>query len=327
MHFLKRTSALLAAVALAALAGCGTEGGEDAPQYQPVSGAGPFARLPEGASPEPLRAPFVLAGVQADLDDPDVVADGAALSVWVTVHHMGATFIGRADAPSIPEGFATLRPALMPGAAWEQGAVASPSIVADSPWLLFYAAAGAIGVATSADGESWSRGPGPALSADGGDEGTALGPPAAVRLGDVVRLYYPARGALWAAEAPWADLAAGRAATWTRLDGDPSTPGRDPMVASAPYAVGLGRACARARPTATGRLRHDLYLTAETSAADSTIGFAASYTGDLFQVTPQPILAPPTARSPAMTLYGDGALLLFIAANGSHDAVGAALSP
>ncbi|MFI5291040.1 MAG: hypothetical protein ACHQ17_15375, partial [Polyangia bacterium] len=202
-------------------------------------------------------------------------------------------------------------------------------------WVLFYSAGGAIGWSTAADGHSYLKAPGPALFADGAEEGHLLGAPAAVRLGDRVRVYYAANGSIWAAEAPWADIIARRATTWTRIDGDPSTPVRDPMVRGAPYAISVDRPQARAAMTPGGRLRHDLYFTAiipslsgPAGTTTTTAGFASSFTGDLFEVAPAPILpAMQVGRSPAETPYQDHAILLYADQFGARQAIAAAESP
>jgi hypothetical protein len=304
------------------LAGCGTgadSGGGAA--HLPVSGGGPFRPL----DPDPS----VLSDPLVDLDDPSVIAVGDTLELWVTATRGKGTDIEHATAPSLDR-FGDLEPALVADQAWEGAAVRGPSVLSGRPWLLFYSAAGAIGWAAAYDGKSWQKGPGPSLVADGAAEGSALGAPAAVRLGDFVRVYYPAAGAIWAAEALFADLARGVPVGWSRVDGDPTTPARDPMLAGAPFAAALGRVSARAAATPADRLRHDLYFTAETGITNTptACGFAASFTGDRFEVAAAPILPlVPAARSPAMTPYRDGALLLYVQHSGVTDAIAAALSP
>jgi hypothetical protein len=315
-----RHVALILACAACGCAAVGDAGGGAA--HLPVSGGGPFRPL----EPDPTVADDVL----ADLDEPMVLSDGDLLALWVTVTRNGATDIEHADALSLEDGFGPLQLQLTADASWEAGSVSGPSVVRGQPWLLFYRAGGAIGWATSSDGHRWTKGPGPTLWANGAEEGTLLGPPAAVRLGDVVRVYYPAGGSLFAAEAPFSALARGVPTGWVRLDGDPSTPARDPMVTGAPFATALGRVTARAAATPAGRLRHDLYFTAATGNMQSptTCGYAASYTGDAFEVAGAPILPLiPVTRAPTMTPYRDGALLLFVARSGAHDAVAAGLSP
>lgn len=334
----------------AALCGCGTTGEQSgAGQHPPVSGAGPYRPL--APDPDyPINAPFVLLDAVADLDEPTVVADGEALALWVTATRRGERRIEHADAVRLTEGFAALEPALAADQTWEAGAVYGPSVLRLAPaqWLMFYGAGGMIGWAHASDreGHAWIKAPGPALFADGGDEGTALGPPTVVHLGDRARVYYEARGVIWGADAPFDDVAAGRATTWTRLDGDPSTPARDAFVAGAPFAgppAGepgglpgglpvrlLERPYARAALTPAGRVRHDLFFTSYTGQSDvaSVIGFAASFEGVRFEVAPKPTLATTQkVRAPAQTAYGDGALLLYVQRLGARDSIAVATSP
>ena len=85
------------------------------------------------------------------------------------------------------------------------------------------------------------------------------------------------------------DVVAGTATAWTRLDGDPATPERDPMLRAPDWALSIGRFTARADKTPAGRVRHDLVLHGRdvpTAAQPSisTCGFASSFTGDRFEI-------------------------------------------
>jgi hypothetical protein len=314
------------------LAGCGAGGdpggGHD---HLPVSGAGPFAPLTMQPG-EQIDPPIVLVDSGANLDDPAVLADGDRLTVWVTAKRKSGIDIERADAPSLLDGFGPLEPALAADQPWEGGAVSAPSLLPGSPWLLFYSAAGAIGYAVSSDGRTWQKA-GPTLSTDGLDEGVALGAPAAIRVDDRVLVYYPAAGRLWAASAPFADLVARRPVTWQRVNGDPTRPGRNPVIDGVPYGVALGRPFARAADTPVGRRRFDLYFTVETGLGPNngpatTCGFASSFQPVGMQVLPQPIVPPKLAvRAPTETPYGDGAVLLYIQVRGVRDALAAARAP
>jgi hypothetical protein len=241
------------------------------------------------------------------------------------------TTIEHADALALEKGFGPLQLTLSADQAWEGGAVAQPAVIWSSPWLLFYAAGGGIGVATAADGHRFTKTPGTTLVPRGAEEGSALSSPAAVLLGDRVRVYYVASGQVFAAEADFATLAAGHPAVWTRLDGDPTTPARDPMLAPMSWARRIERVTARAALTPAGRMRHDLYVSAEVlSDGSSSIGcgYAASYTGDRFLAADAPILPErPVARAPTETPYRDEALLLYVAHRGVRDAILAAVSP
>jgi hypothetical protein len=326
------------AVVYTTLAGCaatGDPGGGAA--HLPVSGAGPFRPL----GPDPsyvIDAPTVLTDLHSDLDEPTVVARGAQLALWVTARADGASTIAHADAlTTLGDGFGALYPALAADRDWEAGNIGAPSVLwpsdpvivapPDEPWILFYSGGGAIGWAIAVDGHVWIKAPGPALIADTVEEGDALAAPAVVRIDDRIRVYYLAQGKLWAAEAPFADVAAARATTWTRLDADPRTPERDPFLVAAPFAVGLGRVTARVAATAAGRARHDLYFSAAT-ATGVTCGFASSYSGSDFELAAAPILPPMVKGSAcAMTPYLDGALLLYVEHDGPRGTIAAATSP
>ena len=337
-----RLPTLLCALTFAA-SGCGATGDAGGGSaHRPVSGAGPFTPLAPDPALSNINPPFVLADNNADLDDAWVVRYGDQLALWVTARRANVTDIEHADASTLEDGFLPLTQAILPTEAWEAGAVAGASLVAGDPvvpragWILFYEGGGAIGWATAPAitlGHRWTKAPGPALLADGAEEGNTLASPAVVRLGDRVRVYYLAAGAIWAAEAAYDDVVAARRSSWTRLDGDPSTPERDPMLRTPSWATSIGRFTARAEPTPTGRLRHDLYFTADsaptaTQPSVSSCGFASTFTGDHFESAAAPIL-PLTraAHAPTETPYRDGALLLFIEREGARDAVAAARSP
>jgi hypothetical protein len=294
------------------IAACGTGGDAGGgAQHLPVSGGGPFGVI---ASQEGdlIDAPVVLTD-PVDLDDPVVFADGAQLAVWVTAHRNGGDTIEHADAVSLRQGFADLELALAADEPWEGGGISAPSLIRGNPWLLFYRGAGGIGVATSADAHSWSKLPGPVIP--------GAAPPAAVRLADKIRVYYPKNGGIWAAEA------ASETGPFTEIG---------EMVRAVPYGVSLGRVFARAEQTPAGRVRHDLYFTVNAVDEDgvpfTTCGFAASYDGRNFEVFPTSITdIKLVTRGPTMTPYQsdgvDSALLLFIQRRGARDVVMAGKSP
>jgi hypothetical protein len=324
------TRALLLGVVL--WCGCAAIGGDPGgSQSLPSSGGGPFRPLPPSED-IPINAPFVLLDNLGDLDDPTAVTDGEAIALWVTTHRkvggVVRTRIEHADCYKLEDGFGDLVNALEADRAWEGGEVSQPSVLwpKDGPWLLFYEAGGSIGWAVSQDaiGHAWVKGEGPALVANTQEEGNLLSAPAVVKIGDRVRVYY-------LAEAPFSEIAAGRATTWTRLDADPSTPARDPVLRSPSFAPLLGRATAHATITASGRLRHDLHFTAYTGTESvSTAGYAGGSddSGLRYEIYPTAILPPAqTTRAPTMAPYRAGALLLYVQRLGTRDSIAAAISP
>jgi hypothetical protein len=295
------------------LIACGTGGdaGGGADNL-PASGGGPFSPI-EMQMGDLIDAPVVLTDPAVDLDDPDVIANGAALTVWVTAHRSTANGpkdeIDRADAVSLRKGFGDFEVALKADQPWEGSGVSAPSVVPGNPNVLFYWAEGGIGAATSPDLHNWTKVPGPIIA--------NVGPPAAVRIGNSLRVYYVKDGSLFAKEGSLESL--------TDLG---------EMVHAVPYGSSIGRAFARAAQTPVGRLRHDLYFTVETGlmTAPTTCGWASSYDGLHFDVFASAITDPKeTTSGPTMAPYQvDGvgsALLLWIQRRGARAVVFAGKSP
>ena len=294
------------AILIFELMGCGTGGDAGGgASHLPVSGGGPFAPL-DPLPGDKIDAPVALEGSGVDLDDPFVLADGAALTVWVTAHQAGGDVIMRADAKSIRQGFGDFETALVADQPWEGGGVSAPSIITNG-WVMFYTGAlGGIGFATSQDGHTWKTKPGPLIG--------GVGPPAAVRIGPDVRLYYVEDGALHALDGVFTQ----------QHDAGVVVPG-------APFGTSLGRAFARSAMTPGGRLRHDVYFTVQT-AMMRTCGWAASYDALHFDVFALPIVDPKQdihacAEAPYETDGIDGALGLWIEQRGSRAVVFAGKSP
>jgi hypothetical protein len=324
-----------------AAAGCGSIGGAGGGAANlPVSGSGPFRPLdPSDPTWSSINAPIVLHDSGTDFDSPFVLARGDQLRVWLTSTRMQVTDIERAEASRLEVGFGDPSPVLVADQPWEQGAVSSPSLIPGDPivpagkWLLFYSAGGAIGFATSIAGDKWVKPGGFTLTANGREEGGQLSSPAAVRIGDRVRVYYTAEGAVWAVEAPYDDVAAMRPVMWTRLDGDATSAARDPIIRAPAWAKTLTGVSARVTETPVGRVRHDLYFTAAMASymmktGASGCGFASSYSGTDFATAAAPIIPLGQAtHAPSETPYRAGALLLFIEQSGARQSVAAATSP
>ena len=314
-----------------ALCSCGAVGTAGAPESNlPQAGIGPFVPIKAMAG-DRIDAPTVLSSLGVDYDDPIVVVSDGKLHLWATARRGDSVSIQHAESSKLGDGFSLPEAALTADAEWEQGKVESPAVVAGSPWLLFYAAGGAIGIATSADRFHFQKRATPVLTANGAEEGGALSAPSAVRDGDRVRLYYVASGVVWAADGSVSDWLSG--SNIRRLDGGLATPDRDPMLARAPYAVAIGRAFAQVTATPIGRQRHDLFFSATLSAASETsdavtnCGVAASFSGSDFVVASTPILPTrPSSRAPAMVVL-DRPLLFYVIELSGHGAIAAATMP
>lgn len=137
--------------------------------------------------------PFAEPG--ADVSSAFVTDDGTWNLVFGTVNFTAPWEIGRATAPG-PDGPWTVDPEPIltagPEGAWDAGGVAWPSVVGtDEGWAMYYAAgstprsaSGAIGLATSTDGVTWTRRDEPVLTASAAWEGGGLDRPRVQRVGD-----------------------------------------------------------------------------------------------------------------------------------------------
>jgi predicted GH43/DUF377 family glycosyl hydrolase len=124
--------------------------------------------------------PFAEPG--ADVSTAFVTDDGTWTLVFETVNHLDPWVIGRATAPG-PDGPWTIdpQPILEPGAEgdWDAGGLSWPSVVrTDDGWAMYYAASDqprtrpqAIGLATSADGVTWTKHDGPVMTPSAAWEG------------------------------------------------------------------------------------------------------------------------------------------------------------
>jgi predicted GH43/DUF377 family glycosyl hydrolase len=118
--------------------------------------------------------PFAITGI--DVSTGFVDAEGQWVLVFETVENSKPWVIGRATGPG-PDGPWAVdpEPILEPGATgdWDAGGLSWPSVVAtEEGYAMYYTGldrprgTGAIGLATSADGETWTKHPGPVLAAE-----------------------------------------------------------------------------------------------------------------------------------------------------------------
>ncbi len=354
-----RASMRALGLALACLAAsCSTIGSDGQGDVGlPSAGVGPFRKLVAGEVNG--VAPFVLEDAKARFRDPAVLAlpgGGAALYLTATqpdgsggTHAVlvrtraddGRSFFG---AP-LDSGH-TPRLVLAADAPWEGTDLggASPLRVSDpeaggDEVVLFYAGAGGIGLARSADGLDFHKDDGPVLDATGAPawETTPPRAPSVARLPDGrFRMVYAAGRCLGEAEST------GDLRVWRRLDADPSTPVSDPLLCPAaipapgsllpgeqpPFDTdAVDDPLLLPRITPAGRLQIRVLYTGYAAATDggarpSAIGFAGRYgdTGPLERATGPVFSVGRHEAGPALFDLGDGTELLYVGED--HDASG-----
>lgn len=276
------------ALALVALAACGTLGGEGGGDRDlPMSGVGPFRKL--GAAEQHGVPPYVLDDRAVRFRDPEAVAAGDDRStevvLFVTGVAGGRDAILRSRATDARSFYGTsaqtgARPKVVLEATqpWEGGGVASPSVLRDgADWWLFYAGAGGIGRARSSDGLSFVAEPAPVLALPGARA------PSVVRAADGAwHMLYAMDGALW--EATSADGARFAAVKGGPVLAAAPPPSRALLPGEKPPFDGLAvdDPCVSLRTTIAGRVQFRVLYTGlaidpETKQIVSSIGFAARW--------------------------------------------------
>jgi hypothetical protein len=225
----------------------------------------------------------------------------------------------------------------MPELSWEQGAVASPSVVAAGPtdFVMAYAAGGAIGLARSSDGRTFQRRAEPILTADTTrGEGLALAQPSLARAPDG-RWYlaYASEGRIFVARA------AAPEGPWERVGRGPvlePAADRDAGTTTSPDA-GLGfESRALSDPalaiyiTPAGRALFALFYTADGGTGITTVGAAASYDGALYRRVGRAVYSErnTAVRAGSLELVDERTALLWVGtASGRRRVITAAIGP
>jgi hypothetical protein len=329
-----RRGVVAIAAVLASAATCGTlaspgGGGENLPS----SGAGPFRALVRGELPAFGVVPFVLDDADARYRQPCVLATtddpaGTAVILYAVARVGGRDVIVRTRADDARSFYGSAAdneagnhsahaPAVVLAAdgGWEGADLAGPSAVrAGGQVWLYYAAAGGIGLATSADGLSFVKTGRPVLGPDPGVtwETSAPRAPGVARMPDGSwRMFYGAGVAIGEARS---DDGLG----WTRVDGDPQTLALDPVL-SPGSSFDRGQVddpVVLPRITAAGRLHVRVLYTGYdappgTPSRGSSIGFAARYgaAGALARQATPVFGAGSHEAAPALFEYAAGSLL------------------
>lgn len=346
---------MLLGVALAAITvapscsstGAAGEGNRDLPTVS----MGPFRKL--AADEVPGIAPFVFDDRVALFREPAALVDGSSTVLYVVARKDDRDVIVRTRANDGRAFFGTsgdfgkVPPVVLaPDAPWEGASLSGPSAVrVGSEILLYYAAAGGLGVARSTDGLTFRKEPGPILARDplSAWEATELRAPAAYVLPDgTFRLLYASGGAIGEAESS-------DGVHFRRLDPDPTTPSVEPVLSPAPPAppgsllpnekppfdtARVGDPCVALRTTPAHRLHVRVLYTGADASGASAIGFAARYgaTGPLVR-QPVPVYSVGAREAaPAVVEREDGSYLYVqqdrrVDDRVSYTAIAAAFSP
>jgi hypothetical protein len=321
----------------------------------PNAGAGPFRALVEAelsAITLSLSAPFGLddgrsyardiAVLRAD-DQPDSLAVVAYVAAAAGSSSTSTTPTSRVVRYSALDGrsfdYRDTSVVLTADAPWEGGAMGAPTAVrVGGTFLLYYAAAGGIGLAKSPDGMTFSKVLGPVLApaAGGWEKGAAPASPGVIALADgSLRMFYEV------AIAPFV-TAIGEASshdgvTWTRVGAGPAlapSGGDADGGSDAPDAASVGSPFPVLATSADNRLVLRLYYGARDATGAGTIGLAARYgTEGPFQRAVGPVFGAGTTlgpREPCVVPF-QAATLLYVTESdstlGGHPAIAIGVAP
>jgi len=300
----------------------------------PNAGVGPFRKLDF----DEVRgiAPFVLDEEPAAYREPAVVGDGPSTIMYVVATRDGKDRIVRSRATDGRSFFGTSlqfgkKPVvvLSPDAPWEGNALAGPFVLRldSGELLLFYAAAGGIGLARSRDGVAFTKEPRPVFARDPNVlwETTELRAPTAYVLPNgKLRMLYASGVSIGEAES-----ADGR--TWTRVDPEPvlgpaapAPPGYLLPNEKGPFdTAGVSDPCASARITPSGRFHLRVLYTSLDPSGATTIGLAARYgdSGKLVRQTSPVYSANQKEAAPAF-VEGSGGTFLYVQQERSNTGLG-----
>ena len=320
---MKRAAAFVTLVGLAVLAACATSGAiGEGDRNLPTVGVGPFRKLAADEVRE--IAPFVYDDRIALYREPAVVADGEATLLYVVAKRDGRDVIvrsraddGRAFYGSTSDFGKTAPTVLAADQPWEGPSVSGPFVLrSGAGFTLYYAAAGGIGSARSADGLTFQKDPGPLLTRDPAAawESTEVHAPSAYVLADGrVRLLYASGTSIGEAEST------DGGAHFTRLSPLPilgpapdAAPGSLLPNEKPPFDTArVDDPCASLETTPVGRLHVRVLYTGYDAAGVSTIGYAARFgTEGALERQPTPVYSVGAKEAaPALLQRGDTSYL------------------
>ncbi len=217
---------------------------------------------------------------------------------------------------------------LTPDAAWEGGIMTSPAAVrSGGETLLYYAAAGGIGLAKSADGHVFVKAPGPVLgpAAGGGWERGALpASPGVVQLADgSFRMFYEV--AIGAGVTAIGEATSADGAAWTRVGSGPAlAPSGGGDAGPTPWdATSVGSPFPMVATSSLGRPILRVFYGAVDVAGNGTIGLAARFgTDGPLERAVSPVFGTSGTldpREPCVVVFSDFTLLYATEASASTD--------
>jgi hypothetical protein len=280
-------------ILLIALSACATTGASgEGDRDLPTSGVGPFRKL----DIEEVKgiAPFVLDDSAAGYREPAALQEGEETLLFAVGANDGRdvifrthAFDGRTFAGTSGHFGVKARVVLEPDAApsWENGALSGPALVRgpSGELLLYYAAAGGIGVARSTDGFTFTKdGANPILKREAAWETAEVRAPSVIRMpGGRFKMFYAAGNAIGEAESD-DGIHFRRAGDRPVLEpAPPPAPGSLLPNEKPPFdTASVGDPCASIRMTPADRLQVRVLFTGRDAAGGSTIGFAARYGED-----------------------------------------------
>jgi hypothetical protein len=337
----KRAWCMLSVVLVAsACATTGASGRGD--ENLPTSGVGPFRKL---ADDEVLGvAPFVLDDKAGLYREPAVLADGAAAILYAVGRDGDRDVIVRSRADDARSFYGTSsdtghRPVtvLAADAPWEGASLGGPfALRQGAEIVLYYAAAGGIGLARSSDGLAFRKEPAPVLGPDPSAawETTApSGPSAYVDAAGKTHLFYAAGPAI--GEAVSDDGVHFVRAGFVLVPAAAPAPGTLAPNEKPPFdTVRVADPCVAPRVTPAGRVQVRVLYTGTGADGATTIGLAARY-GDVgpLERAATPVYAVGQKESaPALLELGAEAFLYVgqqrsATGGGSYPAIAAAFAP
>lgn len=285
---------VLAGSVLVALSCAATGASGEGDRNLPTVGVGPFRKL--GVDEVTGIAPFVFDDRVAIYREPAVLAEGDSTILYVVAKQTGTDVIvrtraddGRAFYGSSSD-FGKVPPVVLAAdRAWEGLSLSGPFALRVADGIaLYYAAAGGIGVAKSADGITFQKEPTPVLVRDATSawETDEVHAPTVYALPDGrIRMLYASGSSIGEAEST-------DGVHFTRVDPDPSTTVIEPVLGPAPPAppgsllphekppfdtARVGDPCASLRTTPAGRLHVRVLYTGTDTTGATAIGFAARF--------------------------------------------------